>query len=153
VGGPALAGAAAGRTCDAGAPAWAYVFIFAYIVAYFGGAALNRESATFNMLCLVVVTASTALVWLVPGVNPESTTTPVWSVLVSLVLSIGGSVLWKRWEDKTPPEEQFSVAAAAMGSSLDNTEELLLLGRRIAGGLEGEEDARSSYWGSVDEDN
>ena len=151
VGGPALAGAAAGRVCDAGAPSWAYAFIFAYIVAYFGGAALNRESATFNMLCLVVVTASTALVWLIPGVNPESSTTPLWSVLVSLVLSVGGSVLWKRWEDKTPPEEQFEVMRAMGGSTLDSTEELLLLGRRIAG-LEGDEDGRSSYWGSIDEE-
>lgn len=150
VGGPALAGSGGGRACAAGAPGWAYAFIFSYIVAYFGGAALNRESATFNMLCLVVVTASTALVWLIPGVNPESSTTPAWSVLLSLLLSVGGSVLWKRWEDKTPPEEQFAVLQT--GSSLDGTEELLLLGRKIAG-LQGDEDARSSYWGSVDEDN
>ena len=149
IGGTSLATHVDGRSCSAASPLWAWLFILAYVLAYFGGTVLNKESATFNMLCLVVVTASTALVWLIPGVNPESSTTPAWSVLLSLLLSVGGSVLWKRWEDKTPPEEQFAVLQT--GSSLDGTEELLLLGRKIAG-LQGDEDARSSYWGSVDED-
>lgn len=138
VGGPALAGVGSGRMCDASAPSWAYAFILSYIVAYFGGAALNRESATFNMLCLVVVTASTALVWLIPGVNPESSTTPLWSVLLSLALSVGGSALWKRWEDKTSPEEQFEVLRQQGGSSLDGIEELLLLGGQLGGAGAGE---------------
>ena len=99
--------AASQKTCSSLAPLWAASFILAYTCAYFGGAYLNRESATFNMLCLVVVTASTALVWLIPGVNPNPESTPAWSVLVSLVLALTGSVLWKRWEGRTPPEEQF----------------------------------------------
>ena len=160
LGGPFLANSAGGggTVCAPAAPFWAWGFIFAYIVAYFGGAALNRESATFNMLCLVVVTASTALVWLIPGVNPESSTTPLWSVFTSLVLSLLGSWMWKRWEARTPAEEQFEVMRGEEGySSLDTSDSLLLLGRAIAGakrvnGGGEDDDGRSSYWGSVDED-
>ena len=165
VGGPALAGSMGGAggssgggggVCAPAAPVWAWAFIGAYIVAYFGGAALNRESATFNMLCLVVVTASTALVWLIPGVNPESTTTPLWSVLASLALSLGGSWLWKRWEARTPAEEQFTVMQGAGDyEHLERTDALLLLGRQIAGArggaLQDDGDDKSSYWGSFAE--
>ena len=114
--------------CPPATPAWAWAFIAAYILAYFGGAALNRESATFNMLCLVVVTTSTALVWEIPRVNPNPSNTPLWSVLISLTLSLLGSGLWKVWEGRTPAHEQFLVlgegeaegeehAVRAMGSS------------------------------------
>ena len=114
IGGPALAGSSdiAGRICAPATPLWAWAFLASYILAYFGGAQLNRESATFNMLCLVIVTASTALVWLIPGVNPSPSSTPLWSVLVSLLLALTGSLLWKAWESKTPPEEQFEAIYA-----------------------------------------
>ena len=88
---------------------WAYAFMAAYILAYFGGASLNKESATFNMLCLVVVTTATAVIWEIPGVNPRPSGTPVWSVVTSLILSLVGSALWKRWEERTPAVEQFAV--------------------------------------------
>ena len=142
VGGPALAGAAGGRACAASTPLWAWAFISSYILAYFGGAQLNRESATFNMLCLVVVTGSTALVWLIPGVNPNASSTPLWSVLVSLCLALGGSLLWKHWEGRTPPEEQFPALFLPQGG----VDELLLLGRAL-GGRAGTFDGASSMGG------
>ena len=137
LGGPALAGPAGapgsgGGACAPATPAWAGAFVLAYILAYFGGAQLNRESATFNMLCLVVVTASTALVWLIPGVNPNGSSTPLWSVLSSLGLALAGSALWKRWEGRTPPEEQFPALFGAGGEG-----ELFLLGRSLAGAARG----------------
>ena len=135
IGGPALAGSGGSSSageCAPLTPLWAWAFIFSYILAYFGGAQLNRESATFNMLCLVVVTGSTALVWLIPGVNPNAASTPLWSVLVSLALALLGSLLWKQWEGRTPAEEQFqALFASSAGASV---EELLLQGRSIAGG-------------------
>jgi hypothetical protein len=96
-------------SCPKETAAWAFAFMAAYILAYFGGASLNKESATFNMLCLVVVTTSTAVIWEIPGVNPRPSGTPVWSVVTSLILSLAGSALWKIWEARTPASEQFSV--------------------------------------------
>ena len=52
--------------------------------------------------------------FLLPGLNPgDPADTPIWSVVVSIALSVVGEILWKRWEDETPPEEQFSVETAA----------------------------------------
>jgi len=99
--------------CPALTPVWAAAFVGAYVVAYFGGAALNKESATFNMLCLVVVTTATAVIWEIPRVNPRPSGTPAWSVAVSLVLSLAGSAMWKAWEARTPAAEQFTVARDA----------------------------------------
>lgn len=132
VGGAKWAGSMAGRTCSPLAPLWAWSFILAYTLAYFGGAQLNRESATFNMLCLVVVTASTALLWLIPGVNPNPESTPAWSVIVSLILALVGSVLWKVWEGRSPPEVQFPTLRAD-GEGYEGMDEMLLMGRAIAG--------------------
>lgn len=148
IGGPPLAGETSqgGRACTSLTPLWAWAFILSYIVAYFGGAQLNRESATFNMLCLVVVTASTALAWLIPGVNPSGANSmPLWSVLLSLSLALGGSVLWKLWEGKTPPEDQFpALFSGGSGTAAD----LLLLGQSIAGHLRsGTFDGASSMGG------
>lgn len=109
------ASAAPGSACPAATPAWAWAFMGAYVVAYFGGAVLNKESATFNMLCLVVVTTATALIWEIPGTNPNPNNTPLWSVLVSLTLSLVGSALWKRWEGRTPAHEQFSILSDGAG--------------------------------------
>jgi hypothetical protein len=107
--GAGAAGGVSAADCPPATPAWAWAFIAAYVLAYVGGAALNKESATFNMLCLVVVTTATALIWEVPRVNPNPSNTPLWSVLVSLSLSLAGSALWKRWEGRTPASEQFAV--------------------------------------------
>jgi hypothetical protein len=116
IGGPPLAGLVSSDACSTMTPVWMWSFIGAYAVSYLGAAVLNRESATFNMLVLVVVTMTTAAFWLIPGTNPNPTGTPLWSVLTSLALSIVGSIVWKRWENATmPAEEQFSVGADAPG--------------------------------------
>ena len=126
---------------------WAFAFVLGYSVSYIGSAQLNRESATFNMLCAVVTTMTTSLYFLIPGercgavvapttpppcgpplythtytythippsptagTNPNAESTPLWSVLVSLLLSLSGLVLWKFWESRTPAEEQYSLVA------------------------------------------
>lgn len=98
-----------GAKCKPRTAAFAWAFVLAYACSYLAAAQLNKESSTFNMLCLVVVTASTAVVFLIPGANPNASGTPVWSVVIALLLSLVGSVLWKRWESRTPAAEQFSV--------------------------------------------
>jgi hypothetical protein len=118
VGGPVFSSAvgfsdADGWACPAASPIWAWVFIGGYAVSYVGAAQLNRESATFNMLCFVIVTMTTAAFWLIPGTNPNPSATPLWSVLTSLVLSLIGSAAWKQWESGTPATEQFDVAPSA----------------------------------------
>ena len=97
---------------------WAGAFAAGYCVSYIGSVLLNRESAAFNMLAAVITTALTSLYFLLPGTNPASSTTPLWSVLSALVLSLSGLVLWKRWEASTPADEQFAVAEAADDVSL-----------------------------------
>lgn len=92
---------------------WAFCFVLGYSVSYIGSAQLNRESATFNLMVAVVTVAATSAYFLIPGTNPNSSTTPVWSVLVSLALSLSGMVMWKVWESRTPAEQQFSVNVAA----------------------------------------
>jgi hypothetical protein len=109
--GPGVAQLVSSDSCPSSTPVWGWAFIAAYAFSYVGGAVLNRESATFNMLVLVVVTMTTAAFWLIPGTNPNPSSTPLWSVLTSLALSLLGTTLWKVWEHKTmPAEEQFEVA-------------------------------------------
>jgi hypothetical protein len=112
LGGPSLSQLIdSSKDCPSSTPIWAYAFVLSYAVSYVGAASLNRESATFNMLVLVVVTMTTAAFWLIPGTNPNPSDTPLWSVLTSLGLSITGTILWKWWENGTmPAEEQFAVA-------------------------------------------
>lgn len=100
--------------CENTTPIYAWAFLMSYVVSYIGGARLNRESATFMMLTLVVVTMTTATFWLIPGTNPNPSSTPLWSVLTSLGLSILGTLLWKWWENQTPADEQFSVEPDSM---------------------------------------
>lgn len=38
------------------------------------------------------------VVWLIPGVNPAPTSTPLWAVLPALALAVGGTIVYKRWE-------------------------------------------------------
>ena len=104
--------------CPAATAWWAFGFMAAYILAYVGSASLNKESATFNMLCLVVVTTATAVIWEIPSVNPRPNGTPAWSVAVSLILSLAGSALWKRWEARTPASEQFAVMREGVNDGL-----------------------------------
>jgi hypothetical protein len=113
-----------GTTCRPATPGYAWAFVLSYVAAYVAAAQLNKESSTFNMLCLVVVTASTAVVFELPGVNPNPVGTPLWSVVIALLLSLTGSVLWKRWESRTPAAEQF--AAYERGGEADGLWRALL---------------------------
>jgi hypothetical protein len=103
--------------CEDRTPIFAWAFLMSYVISYIGGARLNRESATFMMLTLVVVTMTTATFWLIPGTNPNPSSTPLWSVLTSLGLSIIGTLLWKWWENQTPADEQFSVEPDSIDGS------------------------------------
>ena len=87
-----------GVGCDWKSPLSAWGASIGFVVSYVGGAALNRESATFSYLTYVLVTCITSAVFLIPGANPYPAYTPVWSVLTSLALSVLGLVSWKSWE-------------------------------------------------------
>lgn len=96
--------------CSVSTPVFAFLFITSYTVAYVGGGMLNRESSVLQQLSYLIATVATAAVWLIPNVNPNPSGTPVWSVLISLVLSIIGGWMWKTWESKIPAPQQFAVA-------------------------------------------
>ena len=106
-----LGGFTSDPTCKATIPWYAWGFVLANITGYYSCALVNKESATFNMLCMVLVTSCTSLIWEIPGAEPAvaSGTTRLWSVLVSLVLCFAGSALWKAWESRTPTVEQFAI--------------------------------------------
>jgi hypothetical protein len=144
--------------CGSDTPIWAWAFLFSYAASYAGGARLNRESATFMMLTLVVVTMTTAAFWLIPGTNPNPTSTPLWSVMASLGLSIVGTLLWKWWENRTPAEEQFlvqpdpDVVGVGGDEAGDASRESLLVGQTFlsgggGGGSGGDADSPSSMFG------
>ena len=52
------------------------------------------------------------MIWEVPGAEPDAASsgaTKLYSVLLSLFLCFTGSGIWKRWEVKTPGDEQFAI--------------------------------------------
>jgi len=100
-------------TCKSSIPWFAWGFVLSNITGYYACALVNKESATFNMLCMVLVTSCTSLIWEIPGAEPAiaSGTTRLWSVLLSLVLCFVGSGVWKAWEARTPTTEQFAICA------------------------------------------
>lgn len=114
--GSASAVAAAGgdpAMCAPHAPAFALLSSAGLVSCYLADAVLNRDSATFSMLNYVLITVVTTVTFLIPGLNPgDPADTPIWSVVVSIALSVVGEIMWKRWEDSSPPESQFSVEAA-----------------------------------------
>ena len=75
----------------------------------------------------MITTCLTSAYFLIPGTNPNASHTPLWSVLVSLVLSLAGLVTWKWWEAQTPAEEQFAVTAL-VGDGDERDDEKTLLG-------------------------
>lgn len=75
------------------------LFNLGYIISYLCAAALNEESANYNMIAFTLVSPVTVTFWLVfSSLNPNNENTPIWSVLPALALLISGTVLWKYWE-------------------------------------------------------
>lgn len=100
-----------GVTCDTAAPLYAGGFILSYMVLLVGVTTLNIDSAVFNAVCFVMNTMVQAVFWFIPGTNPDpAANPPVWSVVVALVLSLAGVVLFKAWELRTPAHDQFQLA-------------------------------------------
>lgn len=117
-------------SCTPRTPAWAFAFMIGYVWSYVGSSLLNRESATYNMAIFVVITMTTSAFWLIPSTNPNPDNTPLWSVLVSLVLSLSGVVLWKVWEHSVQPaHEQFDLQSPkATAADADGDEEAASVG-------------------------
>ena len=80
--GPRAAHAVSGWSdgCTTWAPAWAVAMAGGYVISYIADAVLIRVSASLSMLNYVLIAAVTTAVWLIPGVNPEPSNTPLWSV-------------------------------------------------------------------------
>ena len=99
--------------CTLGIPFYAWGFVLTNLTGYFAATLVNKESATFNMLCMVLVTSFTSLIWEIPNAEPGDAngSTKLWSVLLSLVLCFTGSGLWKLWEARTPATEQYAICA------------------------------------------
>jgi hypothetical protein len=110
-------------SCPPLTPAWAAGFLGSYVVLLVAQAALTRDSAVFNTVMLLLSATTVSVFWLIPGVNPNAGATPPWSVLTSLALSLAGVVLFKRWELRTPPEEQFTLRSLAEDLAADEEEE------------------------------
>ena len=100
-------------TCPKYAPLYAAGFLGAYVFMLVAQALLTRDSAVFNTIMILVSNTVISLFWLIPGVNPDAADTPAWSVMTSLVISLAGVVIWKRWEMRTPAEQQFTLRSLA----------------------------------------
>jgi hypothetical protein len=79
-------------TCGPYAPWFALASSAGYVIAYMSDAVLNRDSATFSILNYVLISCSVAVFFLIPGLNPNPTNTPIWSVVTSVVLSVAGEM-------------------------------------------------------------
>ena len=110
VGGPSAVSAPESvASCPPLTPLWTVLFIFSYITLLVAQAAISAESAVFNTAVLLLSGCAVSLFFLLPGVNPDASNTPPWSVIAALVLSTAGVILWKRWELTIPLAEQFDV--------------------------------------------
>ena len=45
-----------------------------------------------------------SLVWLIPGLNPAASATPLWSILPAIALALIGTAIYKRWELRQPDD-------------------------------------------------
>lgn len=108
--GPSGVAAIGGDTsiCTPLSPMYAVLAAVGYVTAYAADALLNRDSATFGMLNYVLIQCVVSAFFLVPGLNPNPEGTPIWSAIVSVLLSVGGVTLWKVWEERHE-EGQFAV--------------------------------------------
>lgn len=108
--GPSGVAAIGGDTsiCTPLSPLYAVLAALGYVTAYAADALLNRDSATFGMLNYVLIQCVVSAFFLVPGLNPNPTGTPIWSAIVSVLLSVSGVTLWKVWEERHE-EDQFAV--------------------------------------------
>lgn len=94
--------------CSPLSPLYAVLAALGYVSAYAADAVLNKDSATFGMLNYVLIQCAVSAFFLVPGLNPNPTGTPLWSALVSVLLSVAGVTLWKVWEERHE-DDQFGV--------------------------------------------
>ena len=70
-------------------------------------ALVSSDSAVYGSVLQIAVGVLQTIVFLIPGTNPNASTTPLWSVLVSVALSVGGIAAYKRWES-TQGEDVFA---------------------------------------------
>lgn len=91
-------GATSGGDCDPSTPTWGAIFLCTYVLYLTGTAVVSQDSGVFSTLIQLAQATVVSTIFLVPGVNPDPSGTPVWSVVVSLLLSIAGVVVFKRWE-------------------------------------------------------
>lgn len=71
-------------------------FSIGYIITYFAGMFLNKESANFTVYAIALQTPFSILVFVVTKLGTENT--PLWSIIPSIVLIGVGIFIWKRWE-------------------------------------------------------
>lgn len=93
-----LLGSLAGNGCTSLVPIWAALGVLPYAAYLASVAALSAESAVFGNIVLVAQAALQSFFFLIPNTNPDENATPLWSVLVSVTLTLLGVAVYKHWE-------------------------------------------------------
>lgn len=107
-----ILGAQAGEGCSSLVPLWAALGVLPYAAYLSSVAALSAESAVFGNIVLVAQAALQSLFFLIPNTNPDNASTPVWSALVSVALTLLGVGVYKHWEmlqDKDKEQDAFPL--------------------------------------------
>jgi hypothetical protein len=107
-----ILGAQAGEGCSTLVPLWAALGVLPYAAYLSSVAALSAESAVFGNIVLVAQAALQSLFFLIPSTNPDNASTPVWSALVSVALTLLGVGVYKHWEmlqDKDKEQDAFPL--------------------------------------------
>eukprot|EP01129_Flabellula_baltica_P014139 TRINITY_DN6717_c0_g1_i1.p1 TRINITY_DN6717_c0_g1~~TRINITY_DN6717_c0_g1_i1.p1 ORF type:complete len:377 (-),score=44.90 TRINITY_DN6717_c0_g1_i1:5-1093(-) len=82
-------------------PLYGGIFIFSFITVNLFVAALSEESANYQAIASLLGTPVTTIFWLIfPQLNPDQSSTPLWSVIPALGLLFLSTVMWKYWEKR-----------------------------------------------------
>lgn len=87
-----------GNGCGASNFLFGIAFTVGYIMSYFSGMYLNKESANFTVYAIALQAPFSILVFVITKLGTENT--PLWSIIPSVFFIGTGIFLWKRWEKR-----------------------------------------------------
>lgn len=97
--------------CNSSTPVYAFTFLLTYVAYLYGSMLVNTDSAVFTTALTVAQTFIVSIYWLIPGTDPNPSDTPLWSVVVAVLLSSVGIAILKNWESRTDTKDQFGLQA------------------------------------------
>jgi hypothetical protein len=100
------------QDCTALTPLWSILAVFPYIFYLSAIALVSADSAVYGNIVNVAQAVLQSIFFLIPGTNPNASSTPLWSTLLSVSFALGGVVLFKKWEAEFESVDCFPYLAA-----------------------------------------